>query len=248
MSDTHDQRDQEQPKEEEKENKPASPNFAHPAAAFLAPGERSIRLRISSGDDGKAPVELYAQACVLRSFSRVMAGMLDSCEGAAAGGSSGGGEGSSGGGGDRTGAHLTVPLDGDDPNAWDDALSVMYFTLRGEPFKMEWEHAERLLVLADKYDLPGVTAAVANFLRSPEEEPEITPRLDGHLDENNVWRWLQLASTAGLDDLVDLCIEHSLRHKALQPPTVDQLRALAPDDASHLLSVMWEKALRAARL
>ena len=119
--------------------KPHVYRFADPAAAKLAPGERGVRLRFAGGvessgggdaegaDGGEAApvaVELFAHPFVLRSCSGVLAALLESCGGDGNPEESGGG-GSAvpAGGGD---AHLTVPLDGDDPLAWDDALSVMH--------------------------------------------------------------------------------------------------------------------------
>ena len=221
--------------------------FADPAAAQLAPGERGVRLRIGGGggsSDGSAgdgtsgtgtsggggkqvPVELYAQRCVLCSFSRVMAGMLDSCqEGGEERGA--GGDGSSG----CADPHLTVPLDGDDPLAWDDALSHIYSLVSGVVMPVAWESAERLLVLADKYDMPGVAAVVISFLRAENESG--AARLMQHLTCGNVWRWLLLTSRAGLDDLAELCIADIVLKRL--DITSGQLHELHPAVADELLA------------
>ena len=177
--------------------------FADPSAAQLAPGERGARLRISSGADD-TPVELYVHPFVLRACSGVLAELLDGSFGSGSDNEDGGGKASSSG----ADPHLTVPLDGDDPLAWDEALSLLYGLLRGEPFEVDWDSAERLLVLADKYDMPGVAAPVASFLRAKRSDG--APRLQQQLDGSSgagVWRWLLLTSRAGLDDLAAICID-----------------------------------------
>ena len=219
--------------------------FADPAAAQLAPGERGVRLRFAGGaaaGQGGTAVELYVKPSVLRSFSRVLEGMLDSCQQEAGEGSSGKASSSD--------PHLTVPLDGadDDPLAWDDALGVMYGTLRGAPFEVDWDSAERLLVLADKYDMPGVAAAVAAFLRSPRPYA-VESQLHAHLNADNVWRWLQLVCRAGFDDLVGTCVDRhfnlynsDLNTHGLGPLTIDQLHELSPSNANKVLAVLWRRA------
>ena len=107
-----------------------------------------------------AAVELFAHPFMLRTCSRVLAELLESCGGASGGGGGGGGESSSGGAGGESSSssgdpHVTIPLDGDDVAMWDDALSFMYAPA-GRRFEVAWGNAAGLLVLADKYDMPGI--------------------------------------------------------------------------------------------
>ena len=231
--------------------RPHAFRFANPAAACLAPGERGVRLRISGGAGCyEAPVELYVHPFTLRSCSGVLAAMLESCCCCCGGG--GGREDSSGssyhtarsaaasGGGDP---HLMVPLPGDDAFAWDDALGLMYSVAHGSPFEVTWESAKRLLALADKYDMRGVTATVAAYLRTKDARG--ATRLEQRLAcGGNAWRWLRLARKAGLDDLVALCVRDIARTGA--GVTAARLRELDAADADALLEALAAQRRAAA--
>ena len=53
---------------------------------------------------------------------------------------------------DDAGQYLTIPLDDEDCTAFEQALSFLYPTL---PLpSVNWDNAEPLLLLADKYDCP----------------------------------------------------------------------------------------------
>ena len=225
MADTAPKQQQKDQQQKEQKQQPAL-RFADPSAARLAPGERGVRLRIGGGGGGEGKaraVELFAHPFMLRTWSRVLAELLESC-------GSGSADGNEEGGGDQ---HLTVPLDGDDPLAWDDALSVMYGFSCGRPFAVTWDSAERLLVLADKYDMPGVAAPVAVFLRAKYADGDA--RLKKHLARGaDAWRWLPLVRKAGLGDLAELCIA-DIAHGAA-PFSIARLRALEPADADRLLA------------
>ena len=96
--------------------------------------------------------------------------------------------------------------------------------------------------------MPGVVAAAGDFLRSPEgpfhfSSSFIAPpsrfavRLDNF--DSNLWHWMKVTSTAGLHDLVDVCIARCLSNKLA--PTLDQLQALPPGLAAKLLQAAWTK-------
>ena len=214
------------------EAKPHTYRFADPAAAQLAPGERGVRLRIgssSAGADGKvacAGAELYAHPFTLRSCSTVLAKLLESCGTADGAGTEAGG----------APPMMTVPLEGDDPLAWDDALGVVYGATCGEPFGVTWANVVRLLVLGDKYNMPGVVNAVAGFLRFKGDGA--ATRLQQHIAPSGdaCWRWLLLASRAGVGDLVALCIGDVVQRGL--SVTAANLRGLAAPDADALLDAL----------
>ena len=236
------------------EAKPRTYRFADPAAAKLAPGERGVRLRFGGGadssSDGATSVELFAHPFTLRACSGVMAALLESCGGGGDKDSGGKGSGDGGGGGGKesscnkasTGAAdidplLTVPLcaDGDDLMAWDEALTLMYGVAHGPVFEVGWESAGRLLVLADKYDMPGIAATVARFLRAKGDAG--TVRLQSQLAcGGDALRWLRLTSRSGLSDLAKACIGDIVSGGLSF--TAAQLRELDAADADALLDAL----------
>jgi hypothetical protein len=54
-----------------------------------------------------------------------------------------------------TAGFVDIPLDDSDTAAWEEALALMHPSR--QLFKMSWESAARLLLLARKYDMPAVT-------------------------------------------------------------------------------------------
>lgn len=52
-------------------------------------------------------------------------------------------------------AFVDIPLDDSDTAAWEDALALMHPSR--QLFRMTWDKAARLLLLAHKYDMPAIT-------------------------------------------------------------------------------------------
>ena len=266
-------KDEEATKQQAHKHRYADPNEARVG------GEHAVRLRIG-GALGMQSVDLYAHPFILRTCSRVLGDLLDSCCGS--GGGEGGGSnegggvttpnggptsgaagasattggdggssassstisgtpnswagtsssspsfstsssssrmafsgaapcGGSGGGGSGSATMVTIPLDDADADAWDEALAFMYAPGAGAGrFEVTAANAERLLVLADKYDMPGLVSAVAAFLCRPDPAApsgsEAT-NLDRLLTAASAWRWLQLTHRCGLRALARRCGE-----------------------------------------
>lgn len=68
---------------------------------------------------------------------------------------------------------FTVPLDDPDTTAWEEALSLMYPSV--PLFEISWANAARLLLLADKYDMPCLKAHVQAFLDTPQQAFAVAP-------------------------------------------------------------------------
>ena len=83
---------------------------------------------------------LYASPGMLKAWSKVLANCLEDVHAASE---------------LMPTVSASIPLDDEDCTAWEGALNIMYPTC--PLFKVTWDNAERLLLLADKYDMPGIT-------------------------------------------------------------------------------------------
>ena len=124
-------------------------NFQDPAEVqALARETNLVQLSFPRSAD---KANLYATQGMLKAWSKVLANCLEDAQmnqNAASGSSKGGASPSDI-------VTSSIPLDDEDCTAWVDALKLMY---PSRPlFEVTWENAERLLLLADKYDMPGIT-------------------------------------------------------------------------------------------
>jgi hypothetical protein len=160
--------------------------FADPAAAGPGP---CVRLRVAPSK-AAAPVDLYAPVFLVSAASRVLAGLMEDVEGSegaeaaaapGAAGPSGAAKAQRRGGGRAAGAAaragggaaggaavplMTIPLAGDDPAVWDEALGLLH---PAGGTHVTGDNAARLLELADKYDMPGVRGARVGWRMSRKD-------------------------------------------------------------------------------
>jgi hypothetical protein len=80
-------------------------------------------------------ISLFSQQSILALCSKVMGSILESITPAFE---------------KQVGGHSSIPLDEEDPAAWEEALAIMHHIPACD---ITWENAERLLRLADKYDV-----------------------------------------------------------------------------------------------
>lgn len=65
--------------------------------------------------------------------------------------------------------YITIPLDDKDAIAWEDALALMHPSR--QLFKMTWDSARRLLLLAHKYDMPAITGGCLHLATPAMHQP-----------------------------------------------------------------------------
>jgi hypothetical protein len=96
-----------------------------------------------------------------------------------------------------------IPMDGTVSSDWLKVAAFMYPSGSPRP-EVSWDNVEALLVLADKYDMPGIGSMAADFLKSvPEYEFSSSSTA-----QDGIWKWLLLSDrvAAGhpqlLEDLI----------------------------------------------
>ncbi|KAF6263150.1 hypothetical protein COO60DRAFT_1492148 [Scenedesmus sp. NREL 46B-D3] len=152
--------------------------------------------------------------------------------------------------------HQSIPVDDADSSAWEDALSLMYPAV--PLFQVTWGSAARLLLLADKYDMPAVAEHVRIFLDTPREAfaptaggaaaaPAGPRRLEAQLSSGstpglpNVFEWLQVTDKCGLEQHAQTCIQYIIQHQL--PIPAGLVSSIQPHHAEALFNAM-QQALR----
>ena len=115
----------------------------------LARGRDTSLVQLSFPKSRDKPT-LYANPGMLKAWSKVLANCLEDAQTAKVP--------------FMPSVSASIPLDDEDCTAWEEALKLMYPSRT--VFKVTWDNAERLLLLADKYDMPGITGN-ANFPPPP---------------------------------------------------------------------------------
>ncbi|WIA28364.1 hypothetical protein OEZ86_010911 [Tetradesmus obliquus] len=224
--------------------------------AMLASGhDRVVELRFTNVEGAS----LHAHSCVLSNWSRVLAHVIEDAhstqpDAAAAEAAAG------------PARHQTIPLDDADCSAWEDALSLMYPAV--PLLQVTWGNAARLLLLADKYDMPAVTEHVRIFLDTPREAFASTAaaaaagaaagaaaaagplRLEAQLTGAsspglpNVFEWLPVTSKCGLEQHAQTCIDHIIKQQL--PIPAGLISSIQPQHAEALFNAM-QQALQQAQ-
>eukprot|EP00878_Enallax_costatus_P013180 GHUV01013777.1.p1 GENE.GHUV01013777.1~~GHUV01013777.1.p1 ORF type:complete len:363 (+),score=89.05 GHUV01013777.1:684-1772(+) len=106
-----------------------------------------------------------------------------------------------------------IPLQDDSTIAWEEALSLLYPSTMMSA-KVTWDNAERLLLLADRYDMPCITEHVDRFMSAGTPG---SSRLKCCLTSDDVFKWLPVFSRCGLDEQASICIQHIVHHQLQLP-------------------------------
>jgi hypothetical protein len=104
---------------------------------------------------------LYAHHAFLSAWSGVLKNVLEDTEGDEPLASTPGRSSSSSISSTHQSGCRTIPLDDSGTAAWEDCLALMHPSR--VQFKMDWVKAERLLMLAHKYDMPAVTGELTSL-------------------------------------------------------------------------------------
>jgi hypothetical protein len=94
-------------------------------------------------------------------------------------------------------------------------------------------NAERLLLLADKYDIPGITGHVKALLSAD---------LEGHLTVLNAGHWLELTSKCGLNEEATICIRHIVKHS--NPLPLGLISTIQPKHADELVQRLQTECIK----
>jgi hypothetical protein len=126
-------------------------------------------------------------------------------------------------------AHLSIPMKGTSSSDWLKVVPFMY--PRQDEVEVTWDNLEALLVLGDKFDMPGLAYQATKFLDANQANLNINDK-----DIKNTWKWMLLLDHAAavnkslLESFVQraaVCFRETCTRKNMKCLSRESVEALA---------------------
>jgi hypothetical protein len=130
---------------------------------------------------------------------------------------------------------MSIPMKGTSSSDWLKVVPFIYLRDDGMVAAVTWDNVEALLVLGDKYDMPGVACRASKFLNKNQKEMNSNEK-----DPNYIWKWILLLdhmATAGNKPVFESCIQKvALRFK--ETCTMDNMKVLSKEGVEMLAGTL----------